>query len=201
MFLGLVHLALIHARNQQLLGSVGALILAEPIGESLARGRAEVPRRVWGGASAGALLIALTALIVRFALPLGPERTGKTFSAALEAVPLSLRAQPVLNEYGLGGKLIFNGVRPFIDSRADLYGDEFVGRYRRLDVADRGELERTLSEYRITWTIFPSGHPIVSVMDERAGWRRLVDADGIVIHAREDRLPQQALQGGDGAWF
>ena len=42
-FLGLVHLALIHARNQQLFGIVGALILAEPIGESLSRGRAEAP--------------------------------------------------------------------------------------------------------------------------------------------------------------
>jgi hypothetical protein len=182
MFLGLVHLALIHARNQQLLGIVGALILAEPIGECLSPGQAEVPPRVWGGASAGALLVALAALIVRVALPLGPERMGKIFSAALEAVPVLLRAQPVLNEYGLGGQLIFNGVRPFIDSRADLYGDEFLARYRRIDVADRAELERTLSEYRIPWTIFPAGHPIVSVMDERAGWRRLVDADGIVIH-------------------
>jgi hypothetical protein len=191
MFLGLVHLALTHARNQQLLGIVGALILAEPIGENLSRSRAEAPRRVWGGLTAGALLIALAALIVRVALPLGPERTGTAFSAALEAVPLSLRAQPVLNEYGFGGQLIFNGVRPFIDSRADLYGDEFLARYRRLNVADRAELESTLSEYRITWTIFPAGHPIVSVLDERAGWRRLVDAGGIVIHAREDRLPPQ----------
>jgi hypothetical protein len=136
------------------------------------------------------LFIALAALIVRVALPLGPERTVTIFTAALVAVPLSLRTQPVLNEYGLGGQLIFNGVRPFIDSRADLYGDEFLTRYRRLNVADRAELERTLSEYRITWTIFPAGHPIVSVMDERAGWRRLADADGIIIHAREDRLPQ-----------
>jgi hypothetical protein len=190
MFLGLVHLALIHARNQQVLGIVGALILAEPTGESLSRGRAQAPRRVWGGLSVGALLIALAALIVRVVLPLGPERTGVTFTAALEAVPLSLRAQPVLNEYGLGGQLIFNGIRPFIDSRADLYGDEFLARYRRINVANRAELERTLSEYRITWTIFPAGHPIVSVMDERAGWRRLVDAGGIVIQAREDRLSQ-----------
>ena len=50
------------------------------------------------------------------------------------------------------------------------------------------ELERTLSEYRIAWTIFPSSHPIVPVMDEMPGWRRLVNADGIVIHAREDQL-------------
>jgi hypothetical protein len=68
--------------------------------------------------------------------------------------------------------------RPSLVSRyTDLYGDEFLARYRRINVANRAELERTLSEYRITWTIFPAGHPIVSVMDERAGWRRLVGRD------------------------
>ncbi len=103
-------------------------------------------------------------------------------------MPFSLRARPVLNEYGLGGQLIFNGVRPFIDSRADLYGDKFLARYRRLDAADRAELERTLFEYHITWTIFPASHPIVSIMDTQAGWQRLADADGIVIHAQEDRV-------------
>jgi hypothetical protein len=61
MFLGLVHLALIHARNQQVLGIVGALILAEPTGESLSRGRAQAPRRVWGGLSVGCSATALMA--------------------------------------------------------------------------------------------------------------------------------------------
>ncbi len=71
MFVGLIHLALIHARNLQLLGIVGALILAEPIGECFSRSRAEMPRQVWGGLSVGALLMALVALTVRVALPLG----------------------------------------------------------------------------------------------------------------------------------
>jgi hypothetical protein len=190
LFLGLIHVTLSHARNEQLLSIVGALVLAEPIGASLSRGRAEPLGGTWRGLSAAASLIALLALTVRIALPLGPERAGTTFAAALDAVPPSLRAQPVLNEYSLGGQLIFNGVRPFIDSRADLYGDEFLTRYHRINAVDRAELESALSEYHIPWTIFPAGHSILSVMDERPGWRRLVDADGIVIHVRENQLPQ-----------
>ncbi len=187
MFLGLIYGALSHARNEQLLGIVGALILAEPVGASLARGRAEALGVAWQWLSAGAALIAVAALAVRISLPLSPEQTGVAFAATLDAVPPSLRAQPVLNEYGLGGKLIFNGVRPFIDSRADLYGDTFLTRYYRIASPDLAELKRALSEYHIAWTIFPSDHPIVPVMDEMPGWRRLVDMDGIVIHAREEQ--------------
>ena len=34
---------------------------------------------------------------------------------------------------------------------------------------------------------FPSDHPIVQVMDEMPGWRRLVDTAAIVIHVREEQ--------------
>ncbi len=187
MFLGLIYGALSHIRNEQLLGIVGALILAEPLGMSLARGRAKALGRAWQWLSAGAALVAVMALAVRISLPLTPEQTGVTFAATLGAVPSSLRTQSVLNEYGLGGKLIFNGVRPFIDSRADLYGDKFLTRYYRISTLDIAELKRVLSEYHIAWTIFPSDHPIVQVMDKMPGWRRLVDKAGIVIHVREEQ--------------
>jgi hypothetical protein len=188
MLLGLIHGALSHARNEQLLGIVGTLILAEPFGTSLARGRAKASGVVLRCLAAGAALVAVAILAARIAFPLAPERTGATFAATLDRVPPSLRAQPVLNEYGLGGQLIFNSVRPFIDSRADLYGDAFLARYHRIVVPNRAELERTLVKYRITWTIFPSDHPIVQILDQEPGWRRLIDADGIVIHARQDGL-------------
>jgi hypothetical protein len=190
LFLGLIHAALSSARNEQLVGIVGAFILAEPIGTSLSRGRAQPLGGAWRGVSAVASLIALAALMVRIALPVDPDHAGTPFAAALGTVPPSLRTQPVLNEYSLGGRLIFNGIRPFIDSRADLYGEEFLSRYRRINAADRSELDRTLSEYRIAWTIFPTGHPIISVLDEHPGWRRLVEAGGITIHVRENQLPQ-----------
>jgi hypothetical protein len=119
-------------------------------------------------------------------VPMGPERTGETFAAMLDHVPADLRAKPVLNDYSVGGGLIFQGVRPFIDSRADLYGDAFLADYRKIVWPDRAALERALTEYRIAWTIFPSEDRVVAVMDREPGWRRLYAADGLVIHTRED---------------
>ncbi|MSO99891.1 MAG: hypothetical protein EXR07_02390 [Acetobacteraceae bacterium] len=188
MLLGLIHGALAHGRHEQLLGIVGALILAEPLGESLGRGKAEA--LAWHRLAAGAGLIALAALVTRVALPLSPARTGAAFAATLDQVPPSLRARPVLNDYSLGGRLIFQGVRPFIDSRADLYGDEFLTRYRRVTWPDRDALDLALSEYGIAWTIFPSGHRIVPVLDRKPDWHRLTEVDGVVIHVREDRTPR-----------
>jgi hypothetical protein len=187
-FLGLVHGALMHSRNEQLLGIVGALILAEPLGASLGRGHAAVlgpnGRRVATGAVVGAML----ALAIRFGVPLDPQHSGAAFAAVLDRVPPSLRAKPVLNEYGLGGDLIFQGVHPFIDSRADLHGDAFLIEYHRIISPDRAALDRVLSERAIAWTIFPAEQQIVSLLDHEPGWRRLVEIDGLVIHARDESL-------------
>ena len=230
MLLGLVHGALTHARNEQILGLIGALILAEPIGARLARvraaqiplaktplakiplakiplaqiplapipltrdplahGPAEALNGVWGGLTVAAACLAAMALLARGMVPLAPERTGAAFAAILDRVPAALRVQPVLNDYSLGGQLIFQGARPFVDSRADLYGDAFLTRYRALTAPDRAALDRALTEYGIAWTIFPSAHRIVPVLDDLPGWRRLAAAGGVVIHAREEPAPR-----------
>lgn len=185
LFLGLVHGALSHARNEQLLGIAGALILAQPLGLGLARGPADILGVPYRRIAFCAALMAAVAVVARLALPLGAERTGAAFAAALDEVPVALRTQPVLNEYGLGGQLIFQGIRPFVDSRADLYGDAFLSRYRLITAPKRDALERALSEYGIVWSIFPSGHQIIPVLDQMPGWRRRVDVNGVVIHVRE----------------
>jgi hypothetical protein len=184
LLLGLIHAALSHARNEQLLGIVGVLILAEPIGETLGRGGAVAGGVFWRRFAAGAGAAAAIALVVRLALPLAPERTGAAFAATLAHVPAELWARPVFNEYGLGGALIFQGVRPFIDSRADLYGDAFLARYHRIVAPNREALTEALAEYRIEWTILRSEMLIVSLMDDMPGWRRVYESDGVVIHAR-----------------
>ncbi len=180
--LGLVHGALSHARNGQLLGLVGVLILAEPFGAALGRGKAATPARPWSQLAAVAVLLGLAALAGRIMLPLEPTRTGEAFAAVIEQIPAALRVRRVLNDYGLGGPLIFHGERPFIDSRADLYGDAFLAEYRAISSGDRGALDRALSAYGIAWTIFPAAMPVVAALDQTPGWRRLMEADGFVIH-------------------
>ena len=185
--LGLIHGALAHGRNEQLLGLVGALVLAEPLGVSLGRGRAEALGAAWRHVATGTTVIVVIALAGRLVLPLAPERTGAAFAAIVGQVPEAVRAKTVLNSYSMGGSLIFQGVRPFIDSRADLYGDAFLTRYRLITSPKREALDVALAEYGIGWTIFPAGDRIVPILDQEPGWRRLVEADGVVVHARESK--------------
>jgi hypothetical protein len=185
LLLGLVYSALSHARHGPLLGIVGALILAEPIAACLPHATARAPSPAWRRTAAVAAVLALVAVGARIALPLGPARSGAAFAAALAQVPPALRARPVLNDYSVGGALIFNGVRPFIDSRADLYGDAFIARYEAIVAPDHAALARTVADYGIAWTIFPAAAPIVQLLDREPGWHRLAAADGYVIHAAD----------------
>ena len=182
LLLGLLHLSLQHQRHQMLLAVVGVLILAEAAGRTpAAEGSApKLGPIAWLGAALGLALVALR-LIVPFSLQQGPTLP----IAALDQVPPSLRAQPVLNDYGMGGYLIFRGVKPFIDGRADaeLYGDAFSARYDAV-VSNRAALEETLAERHVAWTLFPPSSPAVRLLDAEPGWRRLYSDPYAVVHIR-----------------
>ncbi len=183
--LGILHLALSHSRHQSLVGVVGTLALAEAIGHdapALPRAaigdgaRFRLPRRAW---PLGALSVALAMAVIRAVIPL--ERTDGATSpiAALDHVPASLAAMPVFNDYGFGGYLIFRGVRPFIDGRADLYGDDFLTDYT--DAAQsKDKLAALLAAHGIKWSILTAGSPTVALLGD-LGWRRLyADATAVV---------------------
>ncbi len=182
LLLGLIHAALGHQRHDQLLGLMGALILAEPLGAAMGRGSAAAGRGRW--LIVGAVLTAIAGATLRLSVPLGPARTGAAFAAAMANVPDSVRSQPVLSDFVLGGQLIFDGERPFIDSRTDLYTEEFEVLYRQLMSPDRATLTKTLSDYGIAWTVFRSGQTVEPLLDTEPGWRRLGTFDGLVVHVR-----------------
>lgn len=185
LLVALVHSALAHGRNEQLLGIIGACLLAEPIGVGLARGRSSRPPR-WLAPAGGVLAVA--ALVVRLFVPLDPIHANTRFAAAMAAVPSELRARPVLNDYGYGGRLIFLGIRPFVDGRADMYGDAFLTRYRQATMDGGEALAALLSDYAIDWTVFPANSRMSGFMDARPGWHRLEDRDGIAVYVRVDAV-------------
>ena len=104
---------------------------------------------------------------------------------ALAHVPAWLRARPVLNEYGFGGYLIFEGVRPFIDGRTDMYGDAFMARYARIVSPDPAALDAAIRQYHIAWTILPPDNPVVAELDHKPGWRRLYADRYAVVHVAQ----------------
>jgi hypothetical protein len=174
--IGLIHMSLQHVRQEVLLGVVAPLILAEPLGRALGRTVATATR--WAAplplpqTALGAGLIA-AALIGRIAIQ-EVRADGPTAPVtALAHVPASLRGAPVLNDYNFGGYLIFEGVRPFIDGRADMYGDDFVTADQSLQNGDPAAVAAAIARWHIRWTILRPDLPLVGVLDHTPGWKRL----------------------------
>ncbi len=167
----LLAMALSHARHAQLLGLLAPMLLARPIAAAIgARRPPEPARAVARVALAASLAVALPMAAVRLAEPTAPVEGPSAPISALAAVPPTLRAEPVLNAYGFGGYLIWSGVRPFIDGRADMYGGAMLGltarsppaihrpsRRRSGATGSAGRSSRLATEPSPRWTARPAG--------------------------------------------
>ena len=181
LFLGLVYLALAHARHQMILGVAGPLLLAPFMG---AAWPARPLRLSPWPARAAALLFAVM-LLARLASPTMRGEDRVTPAAALAHVPQEMRSKPVLNAYDYGGYLIFEGVRVFIDGRTDIYGTDYLKNYDALAAGDTNALSQTLARHNIAWTIFPDGSPTVAALDKMPGWHRAYGDANAVVHFRD----------------
>ena len=187
--LGLLHLTLHETRHQMVLAVAGVLILAEPLGRALAgEGPAlRLPNLSSVARTAALAVIGLVfagAAAARLAIPAHLTDGQTAPIAAFAHVPAALRQQPVLNEYGMGGYLIFNHVRPFIDGRADMYGDDFVDGYVKAVKPDPARLKALFARYGVRWTILRTENPAVAAMDAMPGWKRLYADKSAVVHVK-----------------
>jgi hypothetical protein len=181
--LALIHLALGHQRHQVLLAVIGGLIVVEAMGSAAPR-QAPTWSRDSRLAAALAVCLALGLVGLRLARPVVRSDGPTAPIAALDHVPASLRALPVLNSYGMGGYLIFQGVRPFIDGRTDMYGDAFNARYDAAMDRNGPALQALLRDYGVAWTLLDPASPVAKALDSQAGWRRIYADRYAVVHAR-----------------
>lgn len=181
LLLGLLHAALTHGRNGQLLGIIGPLLIADAIGASLPPPR--VASESFGRGGMALACIAAMLLAARLAIAsAGPAMP----IAALNDLPACLRTRPVLNDYRFGAALIFNGIAPFVDSRAELYGDAFLDDYTRIADGDPDAITAALRRWDIAWALFPPGNSALRVLEQGLGWHRLhADTQAIAL-ARPD---------------
>jgi hypothetical protein len=187
LILGLLHLALGHERHQVVLALIAAPILAEALSGARAGGipaGEAVAKRPNLALVAGAGLFFGALAVLRLTQPAPIRDKPSTPVTALAQVPAAVRALPVLNDFNAGGYLIFNGVRTFIDSRTDMYGDAFNTRYMAILRGDRKALTDALAQYRIGWTLLPPNSAVAAEMDAMPGWRRLYSGPYSVVHVR-----------------
>jgi len=183
--LGLLHMALGHVRNIEVFALLLPLVLMAPLadrfGAALVRPRANAHSTL-----AGIALLMVTAVVVgavAFARPIRPpfEDKGEAAIQALRATG----AKRVFNEYGVGGQMIWAGMRPFIDGRAELYGGAYALDYfKAVSLRDPEVLFRLLKSYDIDATVLDPDVPAVRVMDRLDGWKRVFTSDFAVIHVR-----------------
>jgi hypothetical protein len=179
LLLGTLYLALHHIRHQAMLAIIGAILLAEPLAR--ARNQAELPKPrlrealhgLWPNYRRPAALFALLLLAIaaaRIAIPMPRPDSRDVPATAMAAMPKELRHQNGFNRYGFGGILILNGFRPFIDGRADLYGDEFMREYDRIANAAPGSFERAVQRWNLRWVMLAPDEPLARKLAKDPLW-------------------------------
>jgi len=104
-------------------------------------------------------------------------------------VPPSLRTKPVFNEYSFGGPLILAGIKPYIDGRADMYGDAFVLDWVDMADGDMAKFDGAVRKYGIQWTMLRPNQKLVKQLDASPRWRRFYADQVGIIHVRIDSGP------------
>jgi hypothetical protein len=190
--LGLLHLALAHVRNAEVLGLLGPLFIAASLARQLpdlarqSDALATQPSRAMvGGIVALAAVLTFGLAAVRPLAP-GPEITP---AAAVEAIKRA-NAGPVLNDYPFGGYMVRAGVAPFIDGRTELYGGPFTMRHHRaVMLPSLPDLLTLLDQHKIGATLLHPATPAVAFLDRLPGWKRIHTDDVAVVHQRVSGAP------------
>jgi hypothetical protein len=172
----MLSLALFQVRHQATLAILAAMILPQGFGAE--RPSADRPSgRI--AAIAAVLLVAL-----RATMPLQPADNQANPWRLIAAVPPQLRSQPVLNGYSMGGPLILSGIRPYVDGRGDMYGDELVVGYAKIVHGDAALFAEGVQRWKIRWVMLPNDSKLIPVVQRTPGWR-LVARDNVgVIYER-----------------
>lgn len=207
LLIALLHMALQHVRQEAVLALLGPLLLAEPFGHALSPAR-DGPRITpqvgwrpsWRVPSwpVALTLAAMVAVVVgaRLAIPLVRKDNQNVPVSAMEHVPASLLRQPVFNEYAFGGYLIFKGVRPFIDGRADMYGDAFVQEYLAIAGGDPALTDRAFKRWNIRWAIIGPRDGLGRLLAHRPGWRKIYADPYAVVFALQSTPADKAKSAG-----
>ncbi len=178
---GLTAMAVAHARHQMPLAIVAALVIGPLIDDGEIHREESVRRRsLWFAAAAGAALL----VALRVTLPFEMKDNSAFSISALSHAPAPLRTRPVFNGYSFGGPLILYGIRPYIDGRADMYGDEFTLDFVAMLHGDIARFRRADRRWKFAWTILPPKVGLVSKLDREPGWRRLYSDKWAVVHVR-----------------
>jgi hypothetical protein len=187
LLIALFHQSLAHARYGLILGITAPVLLADALATTMNREHnAENSAIRYAGWVPAIAAVTLLCAVLRVLNPIERAEGPASPAKAVASIPVALAGEAVFNDYAFGGYLIFHGIRPLVDSRADFYGDAWLADYSRVVNGDTEAVDRIFRTYGVRWTLLGPNDPLVGVMDRRPGWHRLFSDSVAVIHVAPD---------------
>jgi hypothetical protein len=185
LLLGLLHMALSHVRNIEILALLGPLVVVGPVAAQF---------RLQGGRPASTTfpraLAAMLAVVVAASTAAYAARANfapivtQSPAAAVDALK-SRNPRRVLNDLQFGGYLISRGVPVFVDGRAELYGEQFdMNLFKALQLKDVNLLFDILKRYDIDAVMLTPATPAAGLLAHLAGWQRIHADESAVVYLR-----------------
>ena len=92
----------------------------------------------------------------------------------------------LLNTYSYGGPLIAAEIRPYIDGRADMYGDAFSEDYVAINAGEPAAFDHAMHRFLLFWSITSASNSVLlRLLDSPPGWHRIYADKEAVIHRRD----------------
>lgn len=195
LLLGLIWMALSHARNIEVFAFLAPLVLAKPFAEQMGMVQPDAaPAREIQSRPHIVMLAALAVAVAGWAstksfIAHHPFSfiESQTPAAAVDVLK-QRQAQRIFSTAPFGGYLLSRDIKTFIDGRAELYGEQFVLDYfDAVEAKDVDLLLRLLETYKIDATLLNPTLPATKLLDHLPGWKRLYADDIAVIHVRDER--------------
>jgi hypothetical protein len=109
-------------------------------------------------------------------------------AAAMEFIRAQQLPQPLYNEYGWGGYLIWKlhpDYRVFIDGRADVYGDEFIEEFLATHDGE-AHWQESLNKYGVRTVLIKPDAALASLLRQSPSWQKVFeDREAIIFVKRQ----------------
>jgi hypothetical protein len=200
---GFAYAGLLAARNTAPLALVAAPVLSRHVTAIAANlrqnGTDGIPRRglrrhvtpVQAAINWSLLALIVTLATVKIWQPLQPafNQARQRESLPVGAVEWIEERQPegkMFNHYNWGGYLIWQlwpDYRVFVDGRTDLYGNDLLRNYLKVQAAQPG-FDHVLDAYDVDWVLMPSGGALSTQLACRTAWSEVYQDDVATIWIR-----------------
>jgi hypothetical protein len=186
LLLGLLHMALSHVRNVEILVLLGPLVVLGPVAAQFRLQGSRPASSAFPAALAAMLAVAVAASTAAYAAHANFAPTVMQSPAAAVDVLKSRNPKRVLNDLQFGGYLIWRGVPVFVDGRAELYGEQFeMNFFKALQLKDVNLLFEILKRYDIDAVMLTPATPAAGLLAHLAGWERIHADEHAVVYLRQ----------------